>query len=97
MAASISGYKEVIEVAYDLSAIGQVLDFMSVMTYDYHGAWERKTGHVSPLYSTAGEKYPQYTTVSLPLSFYYFTTEPFSFRTTQWNIWSREVHQEKNY
>lgn len=64
MAASISGYKEVIDVAYDLAPLGNALDFMSVMTYDYHGPWERKTGHVSPLYGKPSDKYPQYNTVS---------------------------------
>lgn len=63
LAASISGYKEVIDVAYDLPAIGEALDFMSVMTYDYHGYWERRTGHVSPLYQRPNDKYPQYNTV----------------------------------
>ncbi|XP_066157317.1 probable chitinase 10 [Euwallacea fornicatus] len=60
LAASMSGYKEVIDVAYDLPAIGQALDFMSVMSYDYHGAWEGQTGHVSPLYSQPSSKHPQY-------------------------------------
>lgn len=64
LAASISGYKEVIDVAYDLNTLGQTLDFMSVMTYDYHGAWEHQTGHVSPLYQRPGDKYPQYNAVS---------------------------------
>lgn len=64
LAAAISGYKEVIEVAYDLSGLGKTLDFMSVMSYDYHGAWESQTGHVSPLYGRPGDKYPQYNVVS---------------------------------
>ncbi|CAH0555523.1 unnamed protein product [Brassicogethes aeneus] len=62
LAAAISGYKEVIDVSYDLPMLGQSLDFISVMTYDYHGAWERQTGHVSPLYGQPGDKYPQYNT-----------------------------------
>ncbi|CAG9856716.1 unnamed protein product [Phyllotreta striolata] len=60
LAAAISGYKEVIDLAYDLPVLGQNVDFLSVMTYDYHGAWEGQTGHVSPLYSKPGDKYPQY-------------------------------------
>lgn len=57
---SISGYKEVITEAYDLAQLSNVVDFMTVMTYDYHGSWEPQTGHVSPLYGNAGDKYPQY-------------------------------------
>lgn len=63
LAVSISGYKEVIDASYELSAIGRDVDFISVMTYDYHGAWEGQTGHVSPLYQRPGDKYPQYNTV----------------------------------
>ncbi|CAG9760168.1 unnamed protein product [Ceutorhynchus assimilis] len=62
LAASISGYKEVIDVAYDLPSLSRALDFMSVMTHDYHGAWEGKTGHVSPLYRHPSDQYPQYNT-----------------------------------
>jgi chitinase len=64
LAVAISGYKEVIDVAYDIPEISKHVEFMSVMTYDYHGAWERKTGHVSPLYYRQGDRFPQYNTVS---------------------------------
>ncbi|XP_045475619.1 probable chitinase 10 [Harmonia axyridis] len=60
LAAAISGYKEVIDVAYDLPNLGKNLDFLSVMTYDYHGAWEGQTGHVSPLFHRPGDRYSQY-------------------------------------
>ena len=65
LAVALSGYKEVIDKAYDLAAIGRYVEFMSVMSYDYHGAWERVLGHVSPLYYRSGDQFPQYNTVGL--------------------------------
>ena len=29
------------------------LDFINVMTYDYHGHWEARTGHNSPLFKSS--------------------------------------------
>jgi chitinase len=65
LAVALSGYKEVIDQAYDLAAIGRYVEFMSVMSYDYHGAWEKNLGHVSPLYYRNGDQFPQYNTVCL--------------------------------
>ncbi|KAH8272148.1 hypothetical protein KR018_004032, partial [Drosophila ironensis] len=59
---AISGYKEIITEAYELSNLSDIVDYMTVMTYDYHGAWEGQTGHVSPLFGSKLDKFPQYNT-----------------------------------
>lgn len=33
-----------------MKALGENLDWVAVMTYDFHGQWDKKTGHVAPLY-----------------------------------------------
>jgi chitinase len=58
---AISGYKEVLDVAYDLMSLASSVDFLSAMTYDYHGGWEPFTAHGSPLFARPGDKHPQYT------------------------------------
>nr|5GZT_B Chain B, Chitinase [Paenibacillus sp. FPU-7] len=37
----------------ELDKIHQYLDYMSVMTYDYHGSWESKTAHQASVYTSA--------------------------------------------
>ncbi|KAL4703006.1 hypothetical protein ACJJTC_009992 [Scirpophaga incertulas] len=57
---AISGYKEVIEAAYDLPTISKAVDFMSAMTYDYHGGWESMTSHHTPLVPDSKDTLPYY-------------------------------------
>jgi len=35
---------------YDVPEISKYLDMINVMTYDFHGQWERQVGHNAPLY-----------------------------------------------
>lgn len=40
-----------IKSGYDVPAVASYLDFINVMAYDFHGKWERETGHNAPLYA----------------------------------------------
>ncbi|XP_072500434.1 oviduct-specific glycoprotein-like isoform X2 [Notamacropus eugenii] len=48
--AAVSGDYVIINHAYDVSVIARFLDYISVLTFDFHGSWEVVTGHNSPLY-----------------------------------------------
>lgn len=61
---SLSGYPEIIGKSYDLAELSKVVDFFTLMSYDYHGAWEGITGHVAPLKGHPPEKYSHYNVVS---------------------------------
>ncbi|CAF4869454.1 unnamed protein product [Rotaria sp. Silwood1] len=45
-----------IEAGYEVEEVCKYFDFVSVMTYDYHGSWDGKTGHNSPLYGMRNER-----------------------------------------
>jgi chitinase len=47
--------KETIDSTYDITKLNDLLDFINVMTYDYHGDWENRLGHNAPLYKTPDE------------------------------------------
>ncbi|CAF0725854.1 unnamed protein product [Didymodactylos carnosus] len=51
LTAAVQAYKPKIEAGYNVALIGQYLDLINLMAYDYHGAWDPQTGHNSPLFS----------------------------------------------
>ena len=65
LAATLSGYKQVIDMAYDVQRLSAALDFMNVMSYDFRGFWDGQTGHHSPLYPSDTDPNPDFNTVSL--------------------------------
>jgi len=50
LTAATSPSKTVVDAGFDVPAADKYLDYVSVMTYDYHGQWDKKTGHVAPMY-----------------------------------------------
>lgn len=52
LSAAVAAEKHTILKAYDIPSIVPHLDFISIMSYDYHGSWDKKLGHNSPLYAS---------------------------------------------
>uniref|UniRef100_A0A672J9N9 Acidic mammalian chitinase n=1 Tax=Salarias fasciatus TaxID=181472 RepID=A0A672J9N9_SALFA len=50
ISAAVAAGKGTIDAGYEVAEIAKFLDFINVMTYDFHGTWETVTGHHSPLY-----------------------------------------------
>ncbi|XP_040916321.1 chitotriosidase-1-like [Toxotes jaculatrix] len=55
ISAAVAAGKGTIDAGYEIAEIAKYLDFINVMTYDFHGTWERVTGHNSPLYKGSHE------------------------------------------
>ena len=63
LSAAVSASQYAIDDAYDIPKLGQHLDFINLMSYDYHAAWEDKTGHHSPLYKYSQDNQAHLNTV----------------------------------
>lgn len=58
-------YKGVLFAGYDVPTLSENLDWISLMTYDYHGQWEKKTGHVAPMYAQEDDSDQTFNAVSV--------------------------------
>ena len=65
LSAAVSPSKKVMDAGYDIPSIARDLDWIAVMTYDYHGHWDKKTGHVSPMHAHPEDDYDYFNSVSL--------------------------------
>ncbi|XP_030634183.1 acidic mammalian chitinase-like [Chanos chanos] len=54
--AKVSSLRTIIDNAYEVPEIARQLDFMNLMTYDYHGSWDDATGENSPLFKGSFDK-----------------------------------------
>ncbi|XP_061894085.1 acidic mammalian chitinase-like [Entelurus aequoreus] len=53
LSANVASVRSNIDRAYEVDQIATYLDFINLMTYDFHGHWEDSTGHNSPLYGSS--------------------------------------------
>ena len=68
LSAAVSPSKTIMDVGYDVPAISSYLDWINVMTYDYHGQWDKKTGHVAPMYEHPDDDFYFFNAVSKHVS-----------------------------
>ncbi|CAL1528693.1 unnamed protein product [Lymnaea stagnalis] len=47
--------KESIDAGYDIHGLSAAMDFINIMTYDFHGPWGNTLGFNSPLYASPSE------------------------------------------
>jgi chitinase len=64
LTAAVSPSNKVIDAGYDIPALDAYLDYVSVMTYDYHGQWDKQTGHVAPMYQHQEDQNTAFNAVS---------------------------------
>lgn len=65
LSSAVSPNKRVIDAGYDVPALAKYLDWIAVMSYDYHGQWDKKTGHNAPLYERPDAWEPTFNAVSV--------------------------------
>ncbi|XP_072223953.1 acidic mammalian chitinase-like [Leuresthes tenuis] len=55
LTAAVAAGKGIIDAGYEIDDVSKYLDFLNVMTYDFHGSWDSFTGHNSPLYASSAD------------------------------------------
>ncbi|XP_042232701.1 chitotriosidase-1-like [Homarus americanus] len=57
LTAAVSASKSVIDRGYDEPAVATALDQIHLMTYDFHGSWEKQVAHHAPLFPVPGQSH----------------------------------------
>ncbi|XP_066937421.1 chitinase-3-like protein 1 [Macrobrachium rosenbergii] len=55
--AAVGAGKDKMDEGYDIARVAANLDFVNLMTYDLHGAWDPYTHHHSPLYAHPQDRF----------------------------------------
>ncbi|KAK9891188.1 hypothetical protein WA026_013504, partial [Henosepilachna vigintioctopunctata] len=53
LSVAVSGVRDRASKDYRIKQLSDTVDFISVMTYDYHGTWEQYVGHNAPLHRSS--------------------------------------------
>jgi chitinase len=64
LSTAVSPSKKIIDFGYEVAEIAKYFDWIAVMTYDYHGHWDKKTGHVAPMYEHPEDDFDYFNSVS---------------------------------
>jgi len=56
LTAAVSPSMKVIDQGYEVPTLAENLDYINLMAYDYHGAWEKFASHHSPIYPRVESK-----------------------------------------
>ncbi|MBN3290215.1 CHIA chitinase, partial [Polypterus senegalus] len=62
--AAVAAGTSTIDSGYQIAEVSQYLDYLNVMTYDFHGSWETQTGENSPLYKGPADQGSSFNVVS---------------------------------
>ncbi|KAM4805511.1 acidic mammalian chitinase-like [Urocitellus parryii] len=69
--AAVAGGISTIESGYEIPQLSQYLDYIHVTTYNFHGPWNVRTGHNSPLYKYGNETgYSSYLNVDYVMKYW---------------------------
>ncbi|XP_078403890.1 chitinase-3-like protein 1 [Cetorhinus maximus] len=56
LTAPVAVNKMDVDAGYDIAEVSRCLDFISLMTFNFHGVWNKFTGHNSPLYRGSADR-----------------------------------------
>ncbi|XP_078403911.1 acidic mammalian chitinase-like [Cetorhinus maximus] len=56
LTAAVAAHKKQIDAGFEIKKVAQNLDFINLVSYGFHGAWNQFTGHISPLYRGTADK-----------------------------------------